>query len=413
MNLPLEFSIAMRYLRAKRKEGFASVVSVFSFIGITLGVATLIVTMAVMSGVKTELINRIIGINAHISIGSYNGKINNYNELVSKLKSIEGVTNANPAIQGQVLASVGDNNVGLMFRGLNNSDLKNKKLVSEGIVFGEPYNDKNFEIIVGTHLAKNLGAKVGKKIKLLSPKFNSTVFGAVPRLKDFKVTGIFDVGMYEYDSSVVFGPLLAAQKFFNLKDSVNSIEISVNDPKNLSDIKMQVLEVIGSDLYINDWRQSNAGFLESIDVQANVLFLILALIILVAAFNVISGMVMLVGDKIKEIAILRTIGLSKSSVMRIFVISGFMIGFLGTVLGIALGLLFASNIEEIRLWLESISNTNLFSAEIYFLSKLPADVKYEDVLNISILALTLSFLSTLYPSYKASNTDPAEALKYE
>lgn len=411
--LPLEFSIAMRYLRAKRKEGFASVVSVFSFIGITLGVATLIVTMAVMSGVKTELINRIIGINAHISLGSYHGKIEEHEKLVSELKSIEGVENVNAAIHGQVLASFNDNNIGLMFRGVKKEDLIKKELISESLILGDFYKDKSFEIIAGIYFNKLTGAKVGDSLKLMSPKFNSTLFGAVPRLKEFKITGIFDVGMYEYDSSVIFGSLEAGQKFFNLGNTVNTIEISVTNPRDLESIKSEIHKITGDDIYINDWEGSNAGFLESIDVQSNVLFLILALIILVAAFNVISGMVMLVGDKTKEIAILRTMGMHKNSVIRIFMISGFSIGFIGTILGLLLGLLFAANIEEIRLWLESISDTNLFAAEIYFLSKLPAEVRSGDVVNIVSLAMLLSFISTIYPSYRAANTNPAEALKYE
>ncbi len=412
--LSLEFSIAMRYLKAKRKDGFASLVSVFSFIGIMLGVATLIVTMAVMNGVKTELINRIIGINAHISVSSFNGQIANYETLVEDIKKIEGIKTVNAAIHGQVLASVGDNNVGLLFRGLKKEDLISKELVANSIIAGDIYEDKSFQVIAGVNLARNIGVRINDDVKLLSPKFNSTVFGAVPRMKDFNVVGIFDVGMYEYDSSVIFGSLEDAQKFFNLKDKANTLEIRVVDPKNLFEIKSQILELISNtDLYLNDWEQSNSGFIESINVQSNVLFLILALIILVAAFNVISGMVMLVRDKAKEIAILRTIGMSKASIVRIFIICGFSIGFVGTVLGVLLGVLFATNIEEIRLWLESISGTNLFAAEIYFLSQLPAEIKSDDLINITSLALFLSFLSTIYPSYKAANTDPAEALKYE
>lgn len=414
MSLTLEFSIAMRYLKAKRKEGFASIVSIFSFIGITLGVATLIVTMAVMNGVKTELINRIIGINAHISLNSYSGKIDNYDEISTKINKLEGVESANPAIHGQVLASINGINIGLMFRGIRKQDLENKNLLAKNLNHGNFYDDSGYSVIAGSQLIKTTGANLEDKIKLISPNFNNTLFGSIPRMKDFTISGIFDVGMYEYDSSVIFGSLESAQKFFSMGDKVNSIEIRVKDPKNLESLKEKIYQIADyNNLYINDWRQSNAGFLESIDVQSNVLFLILALIILVAAFNVISGMVMLVGDKNKEIAILRTIGMSKASIMRIFIISGFSIGFFGTILGLILGVSFAQNIEEIRLWLESISDTNLFAAEIYFLSKLPAEIRSEDVINISFLALILSLLSTLYPSYKASNLDPAEALKYE
>ena len=410
----LEFSIAIRYLKAKRKEGFASLVAVFSFIGIMLGVATLVVVMAVMNGVKTELINRIIGINAHISLNSYEGKIENYEQLVVKIKNIEGVKNANAAIYGQSLASINGENVGIQVRGISSTDLKAKKLISENLIAGKVYDNSSFQSLVGVYLAKKLGISEGSRLSLISPSFNNTLFGSIPRLKEFAVNGVFDVGMYEYDSSVIFIPLDVAQKFFSMKDSVTNIDVEVNDPKNLNQIKNDINKLIGQNpFYINDWREANAAFLESIDVQSNVLFLILALIILVAAFNIISGMVMLVNDKNKEIAILRTIGMKKFSVIRIFVISGSAIGFLGTLFGVLIGLAFAVNIEEIRLWLESLTHKNLFSAEIYFLSKLPAEVKLSDVFNIVLLSLGLSFLSTIYPSVKASKINPAEALKYE
>jgi lipoprotein-releasing system permease protein len=410
----LEFSIALRYLRAKRKEGFASLVAVFSFIGIMLGVATLIVTMAVMNGVRTELINRIIGINAHISVGSPDGRIENFRLITQNIKHIEGVKRANPAIYGQSLASVNGANIGLVVRGVDSVDLMGKDMIKNNIIAGHVYNEGAFETLVGIELARKLGLTEGTKISLISPSFNQTLFGSIPRLKEFRVNGVFDVGMYEYDASVIFIPLDVAQKFFSLGDSVSTIEIEVNDPKNLDDIKDEVFKTLeGTDYYITDWREANAGFLESIDVQANVLFLILALIILVAAFNVISGMVMLVNDKNKEVAILRTIGMKRRSVMWIFTICGSAIGFLGTAFGVVLGLSFAANIESIRLWLEGLTNTNLFAAEIYFLSKLPAEVRMDDVIHIVALSLGLSLLSTLYPAWKASKIQPAEALKYE
>ncbi len=409
----LEVSIAFRYLRAKRKEGFASLVAVFSFIGIMLGVATLVVTMAVMNGVKSELINRIIGINAHISVNSATGKIQNFRMITEKIKKVEGVIQATPAVYGQSLMSVGGQNIGVVVRGVDSIDLLEKELVKKNIS-GKIYNDNKFETIVGIELAKKLGLHTDSKISLISPTFNQTLFGAIPRLKEYKVSGVFDVGMYEYDSGVIFIPLESAQNFFSLVDDVSTIEILVNEPKNLGKIKDDIFKVIqNSPYYITDWREANSGFLESIDVQSNVLFLILGLIILVAAFNIISGMVMLVNDKNKEVAILRTIGMKRRSVITIFIICGSAIGFLGTLFGVGLGLAFASHIEEIKLWLEAITNKNLFSAEIYFLSKLPAEVRSGDIINIITLSLGLSFVSTIYPAWKASRIDPAEALKYE
>jgi lipoprotein-releasing system permease protein len=410
----LEFSIAGRYLRSKRKEGFVSIVAVFSFLGIMLGVATLIVTMAVMNGVKTELINRIIGINAHVSINSANGKIENYNFYKDKILSVEGVVYANAAVYGQSLATVNGENVGVQIRGIDSIDLNHKKIIRDGMVSGEIYDENQFETIAGIYLAKRMGLSQGTTISLISPTFNQTLMGNIPRLKAFIVSGIFDSGMYEYDSSVLFMPLEAAQKFFTLKNAATSIDVEVDDPKNLEKIKEDIFEIIkDSDLYITDWKDANSGFLESIDVQANVLFLILALIILVAAFNVISGMVMLVNNKNKEIAILRTVGMKRNSIIRIFVICGSTIGVVGTLFGLILGLSFAANIEEIRQWLESLTNTNLFAAEIYFLSKLPAEVRMQDVINIVALSFSLSILSTIYPAWKASRIAPAEALKYE
>ncbi len=410
----LEFSIAARYLRAKKKEGFASIVAVFSFIGIMLGVATLIVVMAVMNGVKLELINRIIGINAHIAVNSANGHIDNYQILTQNIAKVKGVTKVNPAVYGQTLASSNGENIGLMVRGIEPDDLAKKTLVQKNIVSGNMYEADSYHVLVGADLARHMGVKPGSKMSLISPTFNQTLFGSIPRLKEFEVSGVFNVGMYEYDSSVVFMPLAVAQKFFALGDGVNTIEIEVNDPKNFAEVKQQIFEMIkDSPYYLTDWREQNASFLESIDVQANVLFLILALIILVAAFNVISGMVMLVNDKNKEIAILRTIGIKRSSIIRIFIICGSAIGVLGTLFGLILGLSFAANIDSIRLWLEGLTGTNLFSAEIYFLSKLPAEIKNSDVVHIVLLSLGLSFLSTIYPAWKASRIQPAEALKYE
>ncbi|MDX1949298.1 MAG: lipoprotein-releasing ABC transporter permease subunit [Rickettsiales bacterium] len=413
MNFKLELKIAGRYLRARKKEGFASAVTILSFLGIMLGVATLIVTMAVMNGVKTELIKRIIGINAHISVASFEGNIQNYDELNSKIKNISGVKFSNPAVYGQALAVINGENIGLMVRGIRKDDLLNKKILANSVVAGEIYQDNSFEVLAGAYFARQTNLSLNDNIKLLSPSFNSSFFGSIPRIKDFEVSGVFNVGMFEYDSSILFIPLSAGQKFFNLGDAVNQIEVFANDPLNLDNIKMELTKIIPKGTFISDWRKANQSFLSAIDVQSNVLFLILALIILVAVFNIISGMVMLVGDKNKEIAILRTIGMKKFSIIRVFVICGSVIGITGTIFGVILGLSFAANIEEIRRFLESITDTNLFAEEIYFLSQLPAEVRKSDVIKISSLAVFLTLLSTIYPAYKASKIEPATALKYE
>jgi lipoprotein-releasing system permease protein len=408
-----ELNIAFRYLRARKKEGFASVVAVFSFLGIMLGVATLIVVMAVMNGVKLELVNRILGINAHLSITSANSKIENYPQIIEQIKKIDGVKTVNPSVQGQVLASVNGINRGIMVRGLTANDLMKKELVAKSIKPETKNEFDGFTAIIGTSFAKQTGSGKGDIVKLVAPEFTSSFFGSMPRNKDFLVVDVFDVGMFEYDSGTFFVPLNTAQKFFKLQNAVNIIEVEVNNLDNLDKIKSEIRKILPADLFITDWQEANKSFIESIKVQANVLFLILMLIIIVAAFNVISGMVMLVGDKQKEVAILRTIGASRTSIVKIFIICGSLIGVLGTIFGLLLGLGFAANIDEIRLFLESISGANLFSAEIYFLSKLPAQVKYSDVVNITGLALLLSFLATIYPAYKAAKIKPAEALRYE
>lgn len=408
-----EFAIAYRYLRARKKEGFASVVAVFSFLGIMLGVATLIVVMAVMNGVKQELVTRILGINSHISITSANGKIENYQDVITSIKNLEGIKFVNPSVQGQVLASFNEINKGIMIRGLTAKDLFNKKLIGESLQKETETDFDGFKIAVGRIFSNQTGAVKGDLVKLIAPEFNNSFFGAIPRNKDFLIVDVFDVGMYEYDSSTFFMPIDAAQKFFKINNAVNIIEVEVADLNKIDKVKNELRKILPPTLFLTDWQDANKSFIESIKVQANVLFLILTLIIIVAAFNVISGMVMLVGDKQKEVAILRTIGASRASIIKIFVICGSLIGVLGTIFGLILGLGFAANIEEIRQFLEGLSGANLFSAEIYFLSKLPADVKTSDVVNITFISLLLSFLATIYPAYKAAKIKPAEALRYE
>jgi lipoprotein-releasing system permease protein len=409
-----EIKIALRYLRSKKKDGFVSVVTIFSFLGIMLGVATLIVTMAVMNGVKTELVNRIIGINAHLSINNDKDRIENYQELINKFQKIEGVKYVQGIIQGQVLGVANGVNRGVLVRGVKLSDLKNKPIIRDGVVAGELKNiDEDFGALVGVHLSNQMGLNINDKIKLVTPETAPSIFGGIPRSKDFNVVGVFDVGMYEYDSSTLFISLESAQRFFQKQNAVTAIEIEVADPKDIANIKQEIAKIVEDGFSIIDWKAANEGYIEAINVQSNVLFLILALIIVVAAFNIISGMVMLVNDKSKEVAILRTIGLTKASVIKIFFICGSAIGVAGTLCGLGLGLAFSANIEEIRQFLEGLTNTNLFSAEIYFLSKLPAEVRMQDVINITILSLGVSFLATLYPSFKAAKVLPAEALRYE
>lgn len=412
----LEFFIALRYLKSKRKEKLISIIAIFSFIGITIGVATLIVVMSVMNGFRYELVNRILGINAHLSVYSRYGQISNYQELMKKIEQIKGVKYVNPIVESQVMLSANNKNIGGLAKGILVADLKNKKLIADNVSYGsiEKLSDLN-SIIIGSAIADNLNLNIGDKIKLISAETNKTIIGAIPRIKTYQVAGIYESGMYEYDSSTVFLSFKMAQIHFRLPEAASAIEIFVNDAGNMGELNHQLKSLLADhhDLYLLDWQQSNAAFLDALKIERNVMFLILALIILVAAFNIISSMIMLVNDKSKNIALLRSLGMSKSAIMRIFLICGFAIGAVGTMLGLVIGLLFAANIDNIKTFLESLTGSNLFNPTIYFLSTLPSKIFVSDVMVIVLMSLILSFLATLYPAYKASKSNPADILRYE
>lgn len=412
----LEFLIAWRYLKSKRKEGFISVIAIFSFIGIMIGVATLIVVMSVMNGFRYELINRILGINAHLTIYSHSHQIADYEKILDEIKKISGVKFVNPLVESQAMLSSQSKNLGGLVKGIKIDDLKNKTLISKNIVAGnlEKLTNRN-AVIIGSAVAQNMNLHIKDQIKIISAATNETIIGAIPRIKTYEVAGVFDSGMYEYDSTTVFMNFEMAQIHFRFPNSVSAIEIFVEDAANLSEIKSEIYKILlnHDDLYATDWQQANASFIDALKVESTVMFLILTLIILVAAFNIISSMIMLVNDKNKNIALLRTLGMSKSSIMRIFLICGSSIGAVGTFLGFAIGVLFSANINNIKHWLESVTNTSLFNPTIYFLSTLPSKIFVSDVVMITGMALALSFLATLYPAYKASKANPAEILRYE
>lgn len=412
----LEFLIASRYLRSKRKEGFISVIAIFSFIGIMIGVATLIIVMSVMNGFRYELVNRILGINSHITVYSQDHQIENYRRLVKDISAIQGVQYVNPVVESQSMLSSQSKNSGGLIKGISLEDLEHKKLISQNITRGVLQDiAQEDSVIVGSALATSLGLKVGDDLKIISAETNKTIIGAIPRIKTYKVGGVFDSGLYEYDSTTVFMNFNMAQKHFRYKNAASAIEIFADSATDLDEIKRQLFNIIVQypDLYALDWQQSNSSFIDALKVESTVMFFILTLIILVASFNIISSMIMLVNDKNKNIALLRTLGMTKSSVMRIFLICGSSIGFVGTFLGLVLGVAFSANINEIKLWLESLSNTQLFNPAIYFLSTLPSKIFISDVVIITAMALVISFLATLYPAYKASKANPAEILRYE
>ena len=407
--------VAKRYLRAKRKEGFISVITGFAFTGIALGVATLIIVMSVMNGFRHELLSRILGINGHIGIMSPLGyPFNNYKEAVKDLAEIEHVTLVIPMIENQLLVSAGKSAEGAMVRGIAAQDLVKKPILKEAFKKVNMEDFKGDNVVMGIRLATKMGVVPGDKVTLISPNGKVTAFGTVPRMKSYQVIGTFEAGMYEYDSNFIFMPLETAQTYFGLKGAVTHIDVTIDDESLLAPVRRGIeRSVSGDGAYVYDWKQTNAAFFNAIDVERNVMFIILTLIILVAAFNIITGLIMLVKDKGRDVAVLRTMGATKGMIMRIFFMDGAFIGVVGTALGLVLGLLFCHNIEAIRQGLQALMGRDLFSAEIYFLSKLPAKVDNMEVLTVVVISLLLSFLATLYPAYRAAKMDPVEALRYE
>ena len=409
-----ERMVAGRYLRAKRKEGFISVITGFAFTGIALGVATLIIVMSVMNGFKSELLSRILGINGHIMIVSAPGfPFTNYKAAVDDLENIDGVELAIPMIEKQILISTGSTAEGAMVRGIAKEDILKKQVLRNGVAGVDIDAFTGDTVIIGERLADRLGVIAGDKVTLISPNGKVTAFGTVPRMKSYQVLGTFDVGMYEYDSTHLFMPLETAQTYFGLHDAAGQIDVTLKNGDDLRQMRDIISQSVGLDAYVYDWKQSNSAFFNAIDVERNVMFLILTLIILVAAFNIITGLIMLVKDKGRDIAVLRTMGATKGMIMRIFFMDGAFIGVVGTLIGLGLGILFCENIESIRRFLETLSGRELFSAEIYFLSKLPAKIDWTEVGVVAGVSLMLSFLATLYPAYRAAKFDPVEALRYE
>ena len=409
-----EWTMALRYLRARRQEGFISVIALFSFLGIGLGVATLIIVMSVMNGFRAELLDRILGLNGHYEIRApADLPITDYDDLVINLGNVTDVVRVTPIVEGQVMAS-GKQASGALVRGLDPKQLQALTVLSDNIIDGSLEGiDQDNSLILGYRLARTLGVDAGDKLRLISSQGTATAFGTMPRVKTFTVAGLFNTGMYEYDSGYIYMSLKAAQTYFRLGDGVSAIEVFATDPDRALAIRRDIINAVTIKAYIYDWQQSRASFFNALQVERNVMFLILTLIILVAAFNIISSLIMLVKDKGRDIAILRTMGATRGMIMRVFFIAGASIGVVGTAFGFALGLAFCANIDRIKDVLEGITGTELFSAEIYFLSNLPAKIDPAEVTTVVIMSLVLSLLATIYPSWRAARLDPVEALRYE
>lgn len=413
----LERKIAFRYLGAK-KRGFGSVISWVSLIGIMLGVATLIVVMSVMGGFHDTLLGRIVGMNGHVVVYHQDGAISDFDFLIDKMKQnkivAENITGIVPIAEGQVMAIANGNNTGAMVRGIRMSDLAAKTKTGTRIYGKDLSAITDGELVAGASLTRALRVGMGDNISLVSANgATPTPFGSMPRIMSYPVKSSFFMGMYEYDSGYIFMPLETAQKYLNIPNSVTHIDLFLKNPEDTTDVASALGRLLPDGFVVRDWRDLNRGFVGALQVESNVMFLILLLIVIVAAFNIVSSLVMLVKDKNKDIAVLRTFGVSRKSMMKIFVLSGTSIGIIGAFFGTILGVVIAIYIEPIRQFFQWLTGRDLFPAELYYLSELPSKLVWTDVLGIALIAVALAFLATLYPAWKAANTDPVEVLRNE
>jgi lipoprotein-releasing system permease protein len=414
-SLFLEWWISKRYLRPKGKERFFSIITVLSFFGISSGVTILIVVMSVMNGLRSELFDKIVGLNGHILIHPSSEKgIDNSSEIYELLSEIEEVTNIIPMLESQVLAMGESQSSGALLRGLSPKSLNSLNIISSNIISGDINNIQSGEAVIGSRLASSLRLYPGDNITLLSPRGISSPFGTIPRSLSFDVKGVFEIGMTDYDGSVVFLNIEDARKFLNLGEVYGVIEVMLSDADKSLVVKDEIdLKLKKYNVYSRDWRETNASLAEAMMVEKNVMLLVLSLILIIAGINIASGLVMLIKDKGREISILRAMGMSKLKASRVFIISGLKIGFSATFWGVLAGVLISPYVEEIRLTLSYIFQVTFFNPEFYFLSQLPSELKISDVTLVSLMSILMSLLSTIYPSYRAIARDPVEALRNE
>jgi lipoprotein-releasing system permease protein len=412
----LERFLAFRFFFSKRKERFISVNVIFSIVGISLGVATLIIVMSVFNGFRDQLVGKILGLNSHITIFASGKQLQESDKIIRELKKNKQILEVNQLIDAHGLVLKNELASATAVKGIKAEDLKNKALIRDNVMMGKLDNFSRDSVVIGDILANKLGVQIGDYVRLVSPQANKSILGVIPRMKDYKVTAIYSVGMHEYDSKVIFIPLKMAQIQFNYGDKVSAIEIKSKNYQDLAVLTQDISDILQEldvDANITDWQALNSSFINALNIERNVMFLILSLIIIVAAFNIISSLVMLVNDKNKHVAILKTMGMGNNAIVRIFFINGAIIGFIGTFIGATLGTLFAYNIQSIKSFLESLTGATLFDPLIYFLTELPAEVDFSMVVLVVLTSLLITFLAAIYPARKAAKLQPAEILRNE